>query len=232
MDQQLKEILDLLHRHDITYWLDSGTLLGLMREGKLLKNDMDIDIGVWSDEDQKLKKIFSTINESGYTIYSASYKGQIFKYNFIPNHNKHKRKVDINLFREAKGHAWCPMYYFIFTSNHEKSEARGRKASGALRSVIRSCWNRLNEKVCLTVDISSFPWRPFLNVGTWWIPVKYFKKVVYHDGLNAYTPLDWEEYLEFRYGSWQKKVKGWVFYRDDGGIEELEPSAVIRQQES
>ena len=28
---------------------DSGTLLGFIREGKLLKNDLDIDIGIMED---------------------------------------------------------------------------------------------------------------------------------------------------------------------------------------
>jgi hypothetical protein len=32
---------------DIEYWLDSGTLLGVIRDNSLLKNDLDIDIGVW-----------------------------------------------------------------------------------------------------------------------------------------------------------------------------------------
>jgi len=229
LDQQLKEILDLLHRHDITYWLDSGTLLGLMREGKLLKNDMDIDVGVWSEEEQKLKKMLSLIKQAGYTIYSASYKGQIFKYNFIPNYNKHKRKVDINLFREADHHAWCPMYYFIFTSNHEKSEDRGRKFSGAVRKVIRSWWNRFNTKIRLKVDINSFPWRPFLNIGTWWIPIQYFKKIEYDTRLKAYIPSDWESYLEFRYGRWQVKKNDWIFYKDDQGINDKEPAEIIKQ---
>ena len=229
MDAQLKEILDLLHKHQVSYWLDSGTLLGLMREGKLLKNDMDIDIGVWSDEGQKLIKMFPLIKQAGYTIYSASYKGKIFKYNFISNYNKHKRKIDINLYREADYHAWCPMYYFIFTSNHEKSKDRSRKLSGAVRRVVRSWWNRINTRFRLKVDINSFPWRPFLIIGTWWIPGKYFKNIIYHTGVEAYIPSDWEGYLEFRYGRWQVKINEWVFYRDDKGINDKEPAEIVSQ---
>ncbi len=231
MDSQLQEILTLFHEHKITYWLDSGTLLGLMRDERLLENDMDLDIGIWSDEEEKLKDLLPLIKEEGYTIYSASYRGQVFKYNFIPHHHQYQRKVDINLFREAGRNAWCPMYYFIFTSNHEKSESRGRKASGTLRSVFRYCWVWLNKNISVRVAISSFPWRPFLNIGTWWIPAKFFKKVVYHGGLKAYIPLNWESYLEFRYGTWRNKTDNWVFYRDDGGIVDMEPSALIDQQE-
>ena len=50
MDKQLQEILSSFHQHEINYWLDSGTLLGLMRDGRLLESDRDLDIGIWDTE--------------------------------------------------------------------------------------------------------------------------------------------------------------------------------------
>jgi hypothetical protein len=42
----LKDISDLLERENILYWLDGGTLLGVVRDNKLIDGDIDIDIGI------------------------------------------------------------------------------------------------------------------------------------------------------------------------------------------
>ena len=42
----LKDISDLLEHEKIHYWLDGGTLLGVVRDNKLIDGDTDIDIGV------------------------------------------------------------------------------------------------------------------------------------------------------------------------------------------
>jgi len=40
----LRELCDILDVYGQKYWLDSGTLLGAFREGKILGHDADIDI--------------------------------------------------------------------------------------------------------------------------------------------------------------------------------------------
>ncbi len=42
----LKDISDLLELEKIQYWLDGGTLLGVVRDKKLIDGDIDIDIGI------------------------------------------------------------------------------------------------------------------------------------------------------------------------------------------
>lgn len=42
----LKDISDLLKHEKIQYWLDGGTLLGVVRDNKLIDGDIDIDIGI------------------------------------------------------------------------------------------------------------------------------------------------------------------------------------------
>ena len=43
---QLRQITDEFDARDIAHWLNSGTLLGLVRDNRLIKNDRDIDVGV------------------------------------------------------------------------------------------------------------------------------------------------------------------------------------------
>lgn len=50
-EQALMDIKQALDRAGIEFFLISGTLLGLVREGKLLEHDQDIDIGLWEEVD-------------------------------------------------------------------------------------------------------------------------------------------------------------------------------------
>lgn len=47
--QALNDLRRVLTKHNIPFFLISGTLLGCIREGKLLGHDKDIDIGVWDN---------------------------------------------------------------------------------------------------------------------------------------------------------------------------------------
>ena len=46
MDPQLEEIASILVRHGLRAWVDTGTLLGLVRDGRLIPHDGDIDLVV------------------------------------------------------------------------------------------------------------------------------------------------------------------------------------------
>ena len=52
-DNILREICSLLGKNKINYWVCHGTLLGIIRENRLLPWDHDIDIAVWKDEVSK-----------------------------------------------------------------------------------------------------------------------------------------------------------------------------------
>ncbi|EEG77515.1 LicD family protein [Dethiobacter alkaliphilus] len=231
MDKQLTEVLNVIHQHNISYWLDSGTLLGLQRDGQLMEHDRDIDLSVWDSEEAKIKEMIPYFRQAGYQIYSASYKGKCFKYTFTP-HNLHKNRIiDIDIFREVQGHAWCPMYYFnLNAAKKEKETAKKSSLLGGLRSVIRTGWKQLNTRFPLHVKIDSLPWRTFVNLGTWWIPKTYFTNIIFDDRLETYIPQEWESYLSFRYGNWQEPCDDWVFYRDDGGIQDADPGLLLDSQ--
>ncbi|MEM2143948.1 MAG: LicD family protein [Candidatus Jordarchaeaceae archaeon] len=57
---QLKMVKEVFDRFGIKFWLDGGTLLGAIREGKIIDWDNDIDLGMWSCD---LNKLFLAICE-------------------------------------------------------------------------------------------------------------------------------------------------------------------------
>ena len=52
-DEILFEVCDILKINSINYWICHGTLLGIVRENRILPWDNDIDIGVWAHEVSK-----------------------------------------------------------------------------------------------------------------------------------------------------------------------------------
>lgn len=65
----LNDITDILDKYNIKYWLDYGTLIGIMREGRLLPWDDDIDISIFEEDSElmvnkvlpEIEKIFCCI---------------------------------------------------------------------------------------------------------------------------------------------------------------------------
>ena len=63
-------------RHNISYWLEFGTLLGAYRDKQFIKNDIDIDVGVYlkdahilykalTEQGFKLVREFHVVGENG-----------------------------------------------------------------------------------------------------------------------------------------------------------------------
>lgn len=50
----LFEVVDVLEKNGIGYWLHGGTLLGAVRFGFFIPWDDDIDIGIWEDDKEKV----------------------------------------------------------------------------------------------------------------------------------------------------------------------------------
>ena len=50
IDNNFFETINILNSNNINYWICHGTLLGIIRDGKLIEWDHDIDIAIWSDE--------------------------------------------------------------------------------------------------------------------------------------------------------------------------------------
>ena len=59
IDINFSEIINILNKNKIKYWICHGTLLGIIRDNQLIPWDHDIDIAVWSETTsrEEIKKI-------------------------------------------------------------------------------------------------------------------------------------------------------------------------------
>ncbi len=71
----LNDVTDILDYHKINYWLDFGTLLGIVREQRILPWDDDMDISISpEDTDVFYNKVLPDLNKARYRTYHRKYK--------------------------------------------------------------------------------------------------------------------------------------------------------------
>lgn len=202
-EQELEFITNLLNQNNINYWLDSGTLLGLYREGKILDHDKDIDISMWNSEEDKVIQLSKYLLDN-YSLRVLNYSGYNFKYKFTPKDKSRLLVIDFNLFIKKGKNALCPQptvkknltlrfFWRIFRSQYEKLEK---------------------------VYFNSPFFKLFFKMYTWKVPAKFFIETTKKD--NFVFPSETESYLEIRYGNWRIPQKKWSFVNDDKGLSKLD----------
>jgi len=76
----LRKVVEKLNQHDIKYWVDYGSLLGIIREGDVIKHDTDTDVCVHPDNKNIEKKLHEIVNELGHPYYLEYHPYDIFLY--------------------------------------------------------------------------------------------------------------------------------------------------------
>ncbi len=232
--KQLKWLVDLLDKHRINYWLDSGTLLGVIREGKVLDHDKDIDLGAWADQVDKIEhSLVPELQNCHYGVKKRRYRGLIHKYIFSPNLPSHSLtqppaqplKIHLNIFQETGGYAWCPWSGIL----RRKTKWQGSRFNpGYIAFKIRDKLSRLANKHIREIKLARFPYCHIFDIGTWWIPASFFKELTRDPKFNAAIPAQYRGYLAFRYGNWQVPSRIWDCTRDDPALKKEHPAKVIR----
>jgi len=226
----MHEVREILVENDIFFWLDSGTLLGAIRDKSFIKWDNDIDLGAWEKDfiaRCKNKYFLSLCSKKGFQVYLLDDK-------FI--FEKHKIPINISLYKKKDNRA----YRSLLTTN---------KKHLILFKIV--CWmfsvNQYNKIVwpnyfCHVTLFKHFllftkrfiPKKKFLknklislsvSIGCNYIvndiEAKYFSNFTCYTfyGRKYYIPENTYEYLAFRYGSdWYIECKNWNTVKNDGAV--------------
>jgi len=74
-EKMLEDVTRILEKHSVRYWLDFGTLLGIVREGRILPWDDDMDISIFEEDRQKVHDVvMPEIKRLNYRIYSRMHE--------------------------------------------------------------------------------------------------------------------------------------------------------------
>jgi|SRR5690554_203197 len=210
VEEQFRWIVELLNRYEVPYWLDSGTLLGVIRDGKLLAHDKDIDLSMWVEDEKKLRRVVPAVRKDGYKVVVSAYKGMSYKYVFKLTGKTELFKISIHLFRKTDGYAWCPQERPVkrryYSGNLARQLFRLSKAF-----VIYGYKKHFARRISYNLRV----WKLFHDIGTWWIPLSYFEKIIPLPEKNTFIPEKYRDYLEFRYGNWRVPDKNWSYWRNE-----------------
>ena len=242
-NEQFSCLIALLNKYEIPYWVDSGTLLGIMRDGKILEHDKDIDICLWTRDEPKLIKALDEFRDLGYIVASDSYKGTSYKYSLYPKRSLVDRiarkrpsllQVQINLFNEDQTHAWCYASRVLGKYYVHGSSSSSRQFSLTTREKLLSLAKKVllkikyyNYRFFGNVEATTFPWAYVYQPGTWWIPKSYFLDTIFVKEHKCYVPKEWDKYLSLRYGNWQEPTESWYCWRDDKSLKRCSPEALL-----
>jgi len=211
-EEQFEWLKHILKENNIKYWADFGTLLGLIRDKKLIKNDGDIDLGLWEDQIDLLEQIKQNIIEKGYVLKKSIYKGYIYQYSF-KSINKDLRHIDFHIFRKKGDIAW--------------SLQKGVKKN---KSFLFKIYNKILGRLMSdneNINVDKVPYKWNFDLVTWIIDKEYFEELIYLDNFEIYIPKEYDKYLTLHYGNWRVPAKGWNYLEDDGALKQGKPELYL-----
>jgi hypothetical protein len=226
---QLAWVAEVLNTSGLSYWADSGTLLGLVRDGRIPPSDPDIDLGVWSEDEPALREALRAFTDAGYRIRTERYRSLPFNLTCVPPLRSGLKRIDVYVYREADGHAWAPAILPRHTVDGRGGGPGGtpwRLVGAPWRFLLRGLWARVVREMA----VDAWPWRGFFAMRTWWIPREHLEETTTLEGVPFPVPARWDDYLEFRYGSWKVPARKWSFWTDDGAIRAERPEVVLTPQ--
>ncbi len=222
----LRKIKNILDKNKINYWLDEGTLLGAVREKKLIEWDHDVDLSIWYKDLEKIKPLFNEINKTGLQV--CFFEGK-----------KHVDlvgkgfKIDINLYHLKDVKATRIWYeqnklgdfldYFIWVMLIKNAETKTSIIPLFITKLFLKISNKL--PVSMKKNISKTLFKIYEEKGSksilMAVPSYFFMDLTnleFYD-MTFKVPKKTEDYLEYRYGKdWRIPKRDYIYTKDDHSI--------------
>ena len=120
----LKDVKEVLDSYKLVFWIEDGTLLGYMRNEKIIPWDDEIDLGTYASKFPKIKDVQKKLNKKGYISKFAFDRLKIWKEDW----NVGFINIDLHLWNLIDGHYVCDYHeekksmFSIFTRNLDRLE--------------------------------------------------------------------------------------------------------------
>jgi len=227
----LRRVKEVLDKHNIEFWLECGTLLGAVRNGKFIPWEHDIDLGAWQDRVSESVKISISreLSNKGFDVYVVR--------NWITIKKKEGIWLDIMFYSLLNDETIMPRlnaknligkflnvfsktlsvpYYYKIDFSKISLYLLSRNISTVISRILPPLLRGQIAKI-----VSGVYKKMGSNDVSWIIPSKYFMNLstMTFYGMEFKVPAKTEEYLAYRYGrDWEIPRKDWITNRNDGAI--------------
>ncbi len=103
LEGAFREVIELLREEGVPFWLDSGTLLGLVRDGKPIEDDDDLDISTYAANEPDFVRLAEQLRRRGWSVESTWYQGRRRRLKLYPP--SREAPVEQATAREPEGRA-------------------------------------------------------------------------------------------------------------------------------
>jgi len=224
--QLLAEIKRIFAKYNIEYWLDAGTLLGAVRDGKFIPWDEDIDLGTWHENIPKLISISNELRKKGFEVSLNEHSCQ-----FIIKKNESKLEVILySLINKKATHTLFITRNWVganLASLHLRLSRNintfNSKGQTCLKTKLKRPIIRANQMLPTAVKktLARICFFLYEKIGLqrflWVIPSEYFTNLseIKFYGMNFKAPSKINKYLTLRYGEkWHIPDEKWIYYKD------------------
>jgi len=229
----LSQVKNVLDSEGVTFWLESGALLGAIRDGKFIPWDIDIDLGTLARDgfEMQMETLARAFCEKGFETYFSVYHNiMTIEKNGIP--------VQLNFWRLVADEARVPLQYkenllgaFLFDvvwlllfshsgkTNYETLNTTFKKFKFALVKITSLIHESF--KLCLAKFFRRIAEKTGNRRGLAVIPSRFFTTLSEIDFyyMKFRTPTPVEDYLTYYYGkNWHIPKRDWVYVRKDRKI--------------
>ena len=253
----LLEMQRLLEEWEFSYWLDSGSLLGLIRDGGEIAWDSDIDLGIWERDVPRVLFALPELHARGYKVSYRKYRGRVYGFTIKDKAGQRFRPIHIHVYFRSGDIAWSPQTVKYRPVNREH-DGEGFAPWPRLRrlmigvqqgaathregTAMQQIWRKA---VCLPVWAvvvmarrrldrtwwdRLWPLSSMHTVYTWIVPARFFDHLeAWPHGAGAIPiPSETEAYLAARYGDWRTPVEDWCYWTDDGCLVKRRPEEALQ----
>lgn len=225
--KNLADVKEVFDRFNVRYWLDYGTLLGAVRDGRLIRWDVDIDLGMMTKDWEKIVSTFSELGKKGFRIYfeeEVRKKVSLHRFGY---------PVDISLYSNKGDWAVERFITRVFVSR-SLAVLSGLLVLGdgwvqpkyePMVKVIRECTllfpSKVRKQLSNLLKVVRKITTPIDEEKLVAVPRGHFEKLDDGElcGMRFNIPSDVGGYLRIRYGhDWKTPKKEWNWIEEDGAV--------------
>ena len=207
----LKEVKTVFDNHGVVFWLNYGTLLGAIQQGKFFDWDIDIDISSWYKDIKVLEEIARTLKHLHYKVDLTHDTLRIDKDGIHIDVYIYRHFEDCNL--ATKTNIELPTFmskviHYLFLEGASKIFS---STEHTFKAKTIQAMNYLTPKL-----VYQFAYNVFLKFGGFYyrkaVPAHHFLKLssMTFYGTEFNIPSVPKKYLQYIYGdTWNKQIKEW-----------------------